>query len=313
MMFFKFPEQTVGGFVQKLSDVKFSKNRNSYDFQELLKLKLLFITLKLLKMNKIKKTTIVLFTFLICLVLNGQAQTAGTFTFKINPVSHSGNYGLKHVVAIWIENSAGTFVKTKLRQSSGSTIDHLATWTTKSASNVVDATTGATLTSYSALTVTWNGTNVSKVVVADGDYKIWIEMAWDNSKTTDKTVTSFAFTKGMMMFHLTPANTSLFTGISLDWVPSATGVSTLSQSKNVKVFPNPSQGIVNIEFKTLESDSQIQIANSVGDIVYEAKVAKGTSGVKTIDISKNANGIYLVNIIQANQADNLHYKIILNK
>jgi hypothetical protein len=266
-----------------------------------------------MKILNFKKAFIVLFTFLLCHVLVGQAQTAGTFTFKINPVAHSGSYGAKHVVAIWIENAAGTFVKTKLRQSSGGTVDHLATWTSKSASSVVDATSGPTLTAYSPLTVTWDGTNISKLVVADGDYKVWIEMAWDNSKTTDKTVTSFTFTKGTAAEHLTPANTNLFTDISLDWVPTTTGVSTVSQSKNIKVFPNPSNGIVNIDFKALESDARIQIANSVGDVVYEAKVAKGTSGVKTIDLSKNANGVYLVYIFQANETGIFCYKIILNK
>lgn len=266
-----------------------------------------------MKINYFRKALLLLLTYLLCLGLNSQAQTAGTFTFKINPVAHSGSYGAKHVVAIWIENAAGTFVKTKLRQSSGSTIDHLATWTTKSASNIVDATTGATLTSYSPLTVSWDGTNVSKVVVADGDYKVLIEMAWDNSKTTQKTVTSFTFTKGSAALHLAPANTSLFTDIAMDWVPVAMGVENISESKNVKVFPNPSKGFINVDFKLLESDCQVQIANSVGDIVYEAKIAKGTSGIHATDLSKNANGIYLVNILHANEADNLHYKIILSK
>jgi len=244
---------------------------------------------------------------------NSHAQTAGTFTFTINPVAHNGSYGAKHVVAIWIENAAGVFVKTKLRQSSSSTIDHLATWTSKSASNVVDATTGATLTSYAPLTVIWDGTNVSKVVVADGNYKIWIEMAWDNSKMTDKTVTSFDFTKGTAEVHLKPANTSLFTAIALDWVPNSTGIDNKSQSKNINIFPNPFSGLVNVDIKELASDCQIQIANSVGDIVTEVKVAKGFSGVKTIDLSNNASGVYLVNILYSNKADNLNYKIILHK
>ena len=262
-------------------------------------------------MNKIVASGLLILSLFI--VGNSLAQTGGIFTFTINPVAHNGSYGAKHVVAIWIENAAGTFVKTKLRQSSSSTIDHLATWTSKSASNVVDATTGATLTSYAPLTIIWDGTNVSKVVVADGDYKIWIEMAWDNSKITDKTVTSFAFTKGSAEVHLKPTNTSLFTAIALDWIPSSTGIDNKSQSKNINIFPNPSSGLVNFDIKELASDCQIQIANSVGDIVSEVNIVKGFSGVKTIDLNNNANGIYLVNILYANKADNLHFKVILNK
>ena len=138
-------------------------------------------------------------------------------------------------------------------------------------------------------------------------------MAWDNSKTTDKTVTSFAFTKGSAEVHLKPANTSLFTAIALDWVPTATGIDNQSQSKNINLFPNPSKGLVNVIFKVPVSDCQIQVANSVGDILSEVKVAKGFSGVKTIDLSNHANGIYLINILHANKKYNLNYKIILSK
>ncbi len=262
-------------------------------------------------MFKIVSSSLFLLSFF--LVVNSQAQTAGNFTFTINPVAHNGKYGAKHVVAMWLENSSGAFVKTKLRQSSGGTIDHLATWTSKSASNVVDATTGATLTSYTAITVKWDGSNVAKAIVADGDYKIWIEMAWDDSKTTAKTVTSFTFTKGVSLIHLTPANTTLFTGIVLDWVPTSTSVEDISQSRIVNVFPNPTSGIVNLEFKSEMGDCHIQVVDSKGSVVYFEHVAKGTSGIKKFDLGKYSNGLYLVNILFPNKKEDLHYKVVLKK
>jgi hypothetical protein len=261
----------------------------------------------------LKKKSLVLVTFLFFLALNSKAQTSGTLTFTINPVAHSSSYGAKHVVAIWIENNTGTFIKTKLRNSSGSTIDHLGTWTTKSKSNVVDATTGATLTSYNALTVQWDGTDVSKAIVTDGDYKVWIEMAWGNNKTTEKTFTSFTFTKGTSATHVAPANTALFTNIALDWVPVATGIDQISKKNLVNVYPNPSNGLVQVDLKLLAGSCTIQIVNEIGRIVQEEKIAQGTLGVKTFDLSKYSNGIYLVNILQTNKADNLQYKILLNK
>ena len=266
-------------------------------------------------MKSLRLTAISLTLFVLCNVLssNSKAQTAGTFTFTINPIAHSGSYGAKHVAAIWIENSTGTFIKTKLRQSSGSTIDHLGTWTSKSSSNVVDATTGSTLTTYTPITVKWDGTNVSKAVVADGDYKVWIEMAWDNSKTSAKTVTSFTFTKGPSTAHLTSANTSLFTDIVLDWIPLATGIETISQTNKVSVFPNPTNGLINLDLKLAASACSIQIANTTGTIIYEEKVAKGTVGVKSVDLSKYPNGIYLINILQASKANNLQFKVLLHK
>lgn len=259
------------------------------------------------------KSAFALFVFFLFVSLNSEAQTAGIFTFKINPVAHSGSYGSKHLVAMWIENSAGTFVKTKLKQSGNGNLGHLATWTSKSASNVVDATTGATLSSYTPITVVWDGTNVSKTIVPDGEYKIWVELAWDNSKTTGKTVTSFAFTKGMAAEKLTPANTTLFADISLEWVPVTTGIDVVSQKNYLIVFPNPTTGLIHIGLNSISGNSRVQVENATGTIVYDEQLSKGSSGTKTVDLSRFANGIYLVNLIGQNKAENKTYKVLLKK
>lgn len=261
-----------------------------------------------MKSVRIKLVSFVLFVFSSLFALNSQGQTPGTFTFTINPVAHSGSYGSKHVVAIWIETASGTFVKTKLRQSGGSTVDHLGNWTAKSNSNVVDAITGATLTTYNVLTVTWDGTNITGTLMPDGDYKVWIELAWDNSKTegVGKTTTSFAFTKGTASSHLTPANTSLFTGIILDWAPqSTTGIEDITLNSNVRVFPNPSNGLVNLDFKTLDDDATIQVVDISGRTVYNEKVPAGPSRIKTIDLSEFTNGVYLIKVQYPNKSNNL--------
>ena len=91
-----------------------------------------------------------------------------------------------YVLAVWIETSTGTFVKTKLRYVGGGTDDHLATWgkaagcvnttavTATTGCNVTDATTGATQTTFPSRTVTWDGKNTNGTAngttVADGTY-----------------------------------------------------------------------------------------------------------------------------------------------
>jgi len=240
------------------------------------------------------------------------AQTAGNLNFTINPVAHNGSYGAKHVVAVWLENETGTFIKTKLKQASSSTIDHLATWTSKSNSNVVDATSGATLTSYTPLTAIWNGTNVSGTVVPDGVYKIWIEMAWDDSKTTAKTVTSYSFTKGTVASTVKPANTSLFTDVSLVWTPLSTGVKEIPRSNNLNVFPNPTSGIVNIDLKSFQAVSKIQLLNTNGQVLFEKFISGATSGVKSFDLSKYPKGIYLINIVSGKKSVG-QSKVVLEK
>ena len=150
----------------------------------------------------------------------GMSQTSGTLIYSMNTTSTSG-YSPKHLVAIWIENSSGTFIKTKMKYSSSSNYDHLATWTGKSAKNLVDAVSGATLTSHGKLTFTWDGTDVSGSQVADGTYYVWVEMAWASSLTTGKIVTSFPFTKGTSTDHRAPADMTNFTAITLDWTPAS--------------------------------------------------------------------------------------------
>ncbi|MFZ4741786.1 MAG: hypothetical protein ACOYLE_11540, partial [Bacteroidales bacterium] len=54
-----------------------------------------------------------LFTFLLVSIqLN--AQTTGNLTFSVTTTS-TGSFSPRHVIAIWIEKSDGTFVKTKLK------------------------------------------------------------------------------------------------------------------------------------------------------------------------------------------------------
>ena len=240
------------------------------------------------------------------------AQTAGNLNFTINPVAHNGSYGAKHLVAVWLENESGTFVKTKYKMASSKNYDHLATWTAKSNSNLVDATSGATLTSYTPITAVWNGTDVSGNVVPNGIYKIWIEMAWDDSKTTDKTVTSYLFTKGTVASTVKPANTSLFTDVSLDWTPLTTGVNEISRSNNLNVFPNPTSGIVNIDLKSFQAVSKIQLLNTNGQVLFEKFISGTTSGVKSFDLSKYPKGIYLINIVSGNKSVG-QSKLVLEK
>ncbi|NVO01966.1 MAG: DUF2271 domain-containing protein [Bacteroidetes bacterium] len=158
---------------------------------------------------------------------NANSQTAGTLSFNVNPVAHTGYNANDHYVAIWIENTATTFVKTKLRRSdSHGTNSHLLVWKAKSTSNVIDATTGASLTSYAALNVVWNGTDVVGAVpynlVPDGTYKVWVEFTWNHGATgVGTSTTSLQFTKGPAIDNQTQTANAFFSGVSLTWTPAA--------------------------------------------------------------------------------------------
>lgn len=243
--------------------------------------------------RKLKKTMFLVMGLMLMLAGTGVGQTAGTLVFKINPVSHSGSYGAKHLVAAWIETESGTFVKTKLVQSASKNYDHLATWTSKSNRNLVDATSGATLSSYSLITIQWNGTDANNSVVADGVYKFWVELAWDDSKTTGKTVTSYTFTKGASPATLTPANTSLFADVSLVWTPSSTGIEEAQRNPELRVYPNPAKGLVNISLKSALKGDNIRITNADGVLVREITLGESRN-LSALDFSRYSNGIYLI-------------------
>jgi len=240
-----------------------------------------------------------------------QSQTAGTLTFSVTPTSHSGSYGSSHNVAIWIENSAGTFVKTKARYANTSHCinNHLAVWKANSAGNVVDATTSATLSSYSTpLSVTWNATNVSSAVVADGVYKVYVQCTWDEGTGFD--TTSVSFVKGTTAVNLTPTATTNFSGMTLVWTPNFASVPELTKDADIKVYPNPTKGLININFDNTYYGNLLKVENILGQTVYQEEVEQFNSGVKTIDLGNNPNGIYFVSI-QSNETK-LMYKVLLN-
>jgi hypothetical protein len=140
--------------------------------------------------------------------------TTGLFV-SVATSTAGGNYTPRNVVAIWVENSAGTFVKTLTVYAQAREYD-LTHWSASSGGNKVDAITGATQNSFGTIKANWNGTDTSGKVVADGTYKVCMELT-DKSSTGN--FSSFQFTKGTATATLTPANVQSFSSISLKWIP----------------------------------------------------------------------------------------------
>lgn len=253
------------------------------------------------------------------------AQTAGTLTFNFTPITQTvGVYsGTKNVLAVWIQSSTGGFIKTKLRYCSlGSTEDHLPTYGVNcgaTASNCItngnktDATTGATLASYTVKSITWDGKNVSGTlngtVVPDGTYQVTIQETWGHGTAT--VLRSFSFTKGPIADHQLPVADTKFTAISLDWVPSGLSVDdNVSPNTKVVIYPNPTNGMFNIDFKN--EIKNIRISNMLGQVVYDEKVAVSAAGTsKNINLSQYGSGIYIINV--SNNEGTSNYKVVLDK
>lgn len=189
---------------------------------------------------------------LLCFTISSVAQTQGTLTFTFTEVPQSITYNgdAQHVLAVWIQSTAGTFVKTKLRYAGNITSDHLPTWAVNSggtaanclavACNTVDGTTGATRTAWTTYSVSWDGKMgpaATGTLQPDGIYKVTIQSTWDHGSTGTAT-TSYTFTKGPAVDHQTPIANSYYSGINLNWTPAAPPTASLTSS-NLKCSENP--------------------------------------------------------------------------
>lgn len=274
----------------------------------------------------IKKLLFINFLVTFFAAFQGVAQTQGTLTWSFTPTSHTGFAGTRNVLAVWIETSTGTFVKTKMRYVGGGTDDHLPTWAAKAGCsnvnailtstgcNTTDATTGATLASYATRTGTWDGKNVNGAVngttVADGAYRLAIQETW-NHGTSGTTTVYYNFTKGTVADHQTPAGDANFSAITLDWVPFPAGIDAISFAQaNASVYPNPSRdGNITIHYSNA---NKIRITNILGTAIANYKVAlSAEENDFSVDLSAYANGIYMVQV--SNDQSVATYKVLVNK
>lgn len=269
-------------------------------------------------------------TTTVCIALlatfNLAAQTAGTLTFTFSPVAKSPCYtGSQNVLAAWIQTSAGGFVKTKLAYAGccntcGNTQDHVPTWSANAGgiasnclnANVIDGTTGATLSNFTAKSFTWDGKKgaaATGTLQPDGIYKVSIQETW-NHGTLGTAMTSYTFTKGPAVDHRTITGDANFGNILINWQPAVTtGIGEATSKKpEMVVYPNPTNGIFNIDYTNA---TNIKVINTLGVLVYETKIEELSQGTKSIDLASFANGIYMIAVSNDN-GSSIH-KVILNK
>lgn len=144
----------------------------------------------------------------------GRDNTPGTVTLTVTTKTTGGNYAPRHVLAIWLEKD-GAFVKTR-KAMANNRKQYLYTWKAISNYNVVDAMTGATLTSHQTHTVQWDCTDLDGNVVADGLYKMRVEFTEEHAQGPLLTI---EFQKGIEPLVIEVPNQPYFTGIQLTYAP----------------------------------------------------------------------------------------------
>lgn len=216
------------------------------------------------------------------------AQTSGTLSVSVTTSSSGGNYAPRNIVAIWIEDSSGKFVKTLLAYAN-TRKTHLNTWeasttTAGSAFNSVDAITAATQSSHTTRTCQWNGTDYSGKLMANGDYKVRMELT---DKNATGNTSSYTFTKGVTALKLTPADVASFSSVTLNWSTSVTALnSEMKQSNTIIVYPNPGSGVFTVLGENVIS---LRVTSLSGKVICN-------SNMPVFDLSDQPNGIYFVSV-----------------
>lgn len=224
---------------------------------------------------------------LVVMSLLSCAQSDGALTVTATTSNAGGNYAPKNIVAIWIEDENGNFVKTLMAYAQ-TRKTHLNMWeasTTAAGSpfNTVDAITGATSSGHDTRTCTWNSRDINGNLMPDGNYKVRMELT---DKNGTGNFSSFLFVKGPDAQNLNPLNVPSFSSISIDWEPVITGVNEKSDGGSVQVFPNPSAGLFRISGDDI---LEINVFNTSGKMILQTKD-------REIDLSARPSGIYLLRI-----------------
>jgi hypothetical protein len=229
-------------------------------------------------------------------------QTSGTLSVSVSTKSAGGNYSPKNVMAVWIENNSGKFIKTLLVYGDKRKT-HLNVWESStslagSTFNSVDAITGATQTNHGLRNCNWDGTDFSRLSVPDGDYKLRMELT-DKNETGN--VASLNFTKGPKPYKLNSSTIPGFSTVSINWsVKDFTPRQERVSSIDTVVSPNPGSGKFTIITKNVVS---LKVTSLTGRVIC-------ISETPTFDLTDQPNGIYFVTI-KTNQ-ESIVRKVIKN-
>ncbi len=198
-----------------------------------------------------------------------------TMLFQVKTVTYNGQYGPRHVFAIWITNESDQYI-TSLKVRAATYKAKLNKWKTYSGGVVpVDAISGPTLTTHQTHVVAWNGKNVNGSVVPDGNYRVYVEFNETNN-TSGNPNTYVTFTKGASNQHLTPANTSYFQNMDLQFF-TPTSISNFESEKSISfsVSPNPVKEVAQIQvilFKSERVSIDIYSINGIMVHSFQANV-----------------------------------------
>jgi len=228
-------------------------------------------------------------------------NTSCNVTVQFTTISEDVGFAPKHVLAVWVESGTNQFIKS-LKVMADKRIQYLYTWNVESNGNKVDAVTGATKTSHSGETVTWNGKDVNQTIVPDGEYKIFVEFTEEHAQGP---VLIIPFTKKTNDSDSIFADEDNYSNISIAYaVTGSTAIDkTTANSINFGIYPNPvtHESVIGIKVEK-ETNARLSIYSLTGQKVIDLGNIKLLSGHNSISFNKFnignelSNGTYLLRL-----------------
>jgi len=224
-------------------------------------------------------------------------NTNGTLTINFTTINNNGHYSPNHVMAVWIETSSGTFVRTIYKAGEQEDV-YLDTWIAASSGNTSDAVTAATIQAHGSHQLIWDCKDKNGAVVTDGDYKLKFEFT---DKDSQGPTASINFTKNNQAFDISPASQSKFTSFHLVFATDEDAISEIrKKSIELKIFPQPAKEQIRIETELKINELiQISIVSITGKLVKRIQ----TKNIQQqIDVSTLESGIYFIDL----ESENYH-------
>lgn len=126
--------------------------------------------------------------------------------------------------------------------------------------------------------------------------------SWSNGSITQSiTIDSSSLSAGDNSFSLTVVDSNgcstmaaiIVTLLDCDTIVQP-GIKENTLDPNLSFYPNPSKGLVNIEFSSLKQDIELSVLNLAGSIQFEANY-ENTSLIQ-VDLENFSNGIYIIQL-----------------
>jgi hypothetical protein len=242
-------------------------------------------------MKPIRALLLLLTAVLLCLLpqpARAATYTVGTNTLTVTFSDLSGGYSAR-VDAFWVTDAAGNFVQ-NIRKDAGTRQGYLYQWAAARKTTAIDGYSGATISSWTPVTVTWDGRDTNNVVVPDGSYKLYVEFT-DRNGQGPYTTNGLTFYKGLTNVSVSYPNQTYLTSMSLNYVPTlaydiaVTGISPSAALTNVLV-----PVLTTITNKTsVPGTFTLTLSNATTGVLIGSQAVSNLAGNATTNITINWN------------------------